>query len=176
MSGYKKTVAFLASNAALSAILTDTLKNEQSLRVYPFETLGALTTFIRICPLDLAILDADSISGGADAALRGLRAHPGLANRHLEMMVLTRAGPAFHGPFHESGADEVLSKPIMPQRLLRHVFARLGLELIPPGHDGIYRGPERRQRPRHLSQAETAIVRHDNVIPLFGNRPRKQGV
>lgn len=157
----QKNIAFLANNAALSAILAQTLENEPALCVYRFETLDALTSFMRICPLDLAILDADSIAGGVTEALRGLRKSPGLASDDFEMVVLTRAGAAFHRPFHDSGANEVLSKPVMPQRLLRHVFARLGLNR-----------PDHRRR-RRLG-ADHVPARPDNVIQLFaGERQRK---
>ena len=173
MPDFQKTIAFLASNAALSALLSQTLESEPALRVYQFETFDALSTFMRICPLDLVILDADSIPGGVTEALRGLKSRPGLANAHFQMLVLTRAGAAFHRPFHDSGADEVISKPVMPQRLLRHVFARLELDRPLFSADGVYRGPERRQRPRLQPVADQApVVRHDNVIPLFGDRLR----
>lgn len=173
MSEPKKTIAFLAANAALSAILSQTLESEPALRVYRFESLDALTIFMRICPLDLIILDADSIADGVTESLRGLRKVPGLPNPDFEMMVLTRAGEAFHRPFHDSGANEVLTKPVMPQRLLRRAFGRLAIRQPELGADGVYRGPERRQRPRYQPQAGATAEGQNNVIPLFGERQRR---
>ncbi len=54
-----KTVAVLVANPALSSILSMTLAGARRCGVRPFESELALTTYMRLAPVDLVVTDFD---------------------------------------------------------------------------------------------------------------------
>lgn len=159
-----KKIAVLADNPALNALLSQTLEGEAGIAVYTFASLPALVTMLRLAPMDLLLLDADSL-GDAGATVAALRDLPGLASRAFQVALLTRAAEPFHGALLEHGVDAVLRKPVSPAALVSRINAQLWPSPQMFSADGIYRGPERRAHaPMRLPQT---IVRHDNVVPLF---------
>ncbi|MET3898859.1 two-component system phosphate regulon response regulator PhoB [Devosia sp. UYZn731] len=162
-----KRIALLAANPAFGAIVGSSLQSEARLKVFPFQSLEAVTTFIRISPIDMVILDADSVPADIVETVTALRDLPKRAQQDLALMLLTRAEPAFHAALLAQGIDVVHGKPVAPGRLLESVRSQLNMRAAGPIVDGVYRGPERR---RHGGASRTAPVvpRHDNVIQLFG--------
>lgn len=159
-----KKIAVLADNPALNALLSQTLEGEAGIAVYTFGSMPALVTMLRLAPMDLLLLDADSL-GDAGAAVAALRDLPGLASRSFQVTLLTRAAEPFHEGLMAHGIDAVLRKPVSPAALV----SRIGEQLWPSAQmfsaDGIYRGPERRAHaPMRMPQT---MARHDNVVPLF---------
>ena len=71
MTVQPRTVAILVSNPALSSILGMVLAATPSLRVRPFESLLALSTYMRLAPVDLIVadLDGDGMVNGVDLAI-----------------------------------------------------------------------------------------------------------
>lgn len=159
-----KKIAVLADNPALNALLGRTLEGEPGMAVYTFATMPALVTLLRIAPVDLLLLDADTL-GDAGAAVAALRDLPGLASRDFRIMLLTRAAEPFHAALVEQGVDAVLRKPVSPAALIGRVTEQLWPAELLFSADGVYRGPERRARA--AVPMPRAVVRHDNVIPLF---------
>lgn len=171
----RKLAAILAANPALTSILAKPLESEAGLGVCEFETSEALMTFMRISPLDLVIIDADSTAMPAADFVRALRANRRLASTHFEMIALTRAAPPFHQALLDAGFDEVLAKPVPTADLLAAVARRLAQGRSPVTWDGIYRGPERRSLRRfRQGTAATREVRPTNVIPLFGREQTRR--
>jgi DNA-binding response OmpR family regulator len=168
-----KLVAILAANPALTSILAKPLATEAGLRICEFATGPALVTFMRISPLDLVIIDADSAGTSATDFVRALRANPRLASAHFDIIALTRAAPGFHQHLLEAGIDEVLSKPVSTIELLDRVALRLAHNRPHAASGGIYGGPERRlgHRARQLASRNRDDGRPSNVIPLFGRTP-----
>jgi len=166
-----KSIALLAANPAFGAIVGSGLQSEARLKVYAFESIEAVTTFIRISPIDLVILDADSLPADIGETVTGLRQLPMWAQRDLSLMLLTRAEPAFHPALIAQGIDIVHGKPVSPARLLDSVRGQLHLRAAGPIVDGIYRGPERR-RNRGTNRVAPALPRQDNVVQLFAKGSR----
>lgn len=159
-----KKIAILADNPALNDLLAQALEAEDGVAVYAFASMPALVTLLRIAPVDLLLLDADSL-GDAAETVSALRRLPQLVRDDFQVVLLSRAAEPFHVSLLASGADLVLRKPVTPAVLID----QLTLRLWPAEHlfsaDGIYRGPERRMRP--ATPLPPRIVRHDNVVPLF---------
>ena len=147
-----KTVAILVANPALSSILGMVLAAVPTLRVRSFESLVALTTYMRLAPVALIVADLDSDIAPADLVAQTLRRERGLENPDFELIALTggigRSRPG-------TGIDEVMVKPMSPKYLLERVLARL--HGIPP------RPAPGRRRPQPPLPG--------NVVPLFGRRP-----
>jgi two-component system phosphate regulon response regulator PhoB len=166
----RKLVAILAANPALTSILAKPLANEAGLRVCEFESGQALVTFMRISPLDLIIVDADTTDVPAADFVQALRANPRLASPHFDIIALTRAPGAFHQALLDAWFDDIITKPVATAQLVDCVTRRLALGRTPAGWDGIYRGPERRggRRARQALNPVRSESRPSNVIPLFG--------
>lgn len=165
-----KTVAILAANPALSAILTMVLASDSRLRVRPFGSEAELFAYMRIAPLDLLIVDFDRSGRPAYEMVEAIRLDPSMTSRDLPVIAMTRAiTPPMRDQAISAGIDEVVLKPMSPRHLLQRVQARL-LNRSVVGSLGGYRGPERRNRianrpmDAHPQRRET-----DNVIPLFPN-------
>lgn len=166
-----KKIALLAANPAFGAIVGAGLQCEARLKVYTFETLDAVATFMRISPIDLVILDADGLPADVTASVAALRQEPRRIQQDLSVMLLTRAAPAFHAALLGQGIDLIHGKPVSPARLLDSVKTQLHMRAAGPVVDGVYRGPERR---RHSGPVRTASpgLRQDNVVQLFGRTTR----
>jgi CheY-like chemotaxis protein len=157
MSEQAKVVAVLVANPALSSILTMVLAAVPSLRVRPFDSQIALTTYMRLAPVDLIVSDFDSQRAPADRVARELHADPGLERRDFQVIALASEVTAETKQASiRAGIDEIIVKPMSPKYLLERVLSRLQRWEPPP-------------RPRVAPVA----VRHldfsgSNVIPLFG--------
>jgi two-component system phosphate regulon response regulator PhoB len=127
------------------------LAGAPSLRVRPFESLVALTTYMRLAPADIVVLDLDD----AEAVATVLRQDRAIAARDLQIIALTSAVTPDGRP---NAIDELIIKPMSPRYLVERVLARLA----------IARRPERRSRGAYRRDWSAF---GDNIVPLFGSPP-----
>jgi len=114
-----KTVAVLVANPALSSILSMTLAGVSSLRVRPFDTQLALTTYLRLAPADLVVADFDSIPSRADKLAEDLRHDRIIGARELQVIALASAlTPETKMASIHAGIDEIIMKPMSPKYLV----------------------------------------------------------
>lgn len=157
-----KTVAVLVANPALSSILSMTLAGASSLRVRPFETQLALTTYLHLAPADLVVADFDSVPARADKLAQDLKADRGIASRDLQIIALASAVTAeTKRASIQAGIDEIIMKPMSPKYLVERVLARLAKKRVATIK------PERRQSPRKRDWSSYG----DNVVPLRRREP-----
>ena len=149
-----KTVAVLVANPALSSILSMTLAGVASLRVRQFETQVALTTYLRLAPADLVVVDFDSTIAHAEKLAEAIRAE----GRRLQIIALAgTVTPEIRDVAAAAGIDEVIVKPMSPRYLVERVMARL------------LRVPARTVTTSRRRSAMPDWSRFgDNVVPLFG--------
>ena len=160
------SIALLAANPALAGILARTLEIDGGHQVATFEGIEALTTYLRIAPVDVVVLDTELPGAPAIDIARGLRAHLKLANDDFALVALTNTPVPFHRPLLAAGIDEVLHKPVSPARLLAAVDG-----LCQPQREvAVGNAPARPT----FGASQSAPARVGNVIPLFGEgrRPR----
>jgi CheY-like chemotaxis protein len=156
MTDQAKVVAVLVANPALSSILTMVLASVPSLRVRPFDSQIALTTYMRLAPVDLIVSDFDSDRAPADRVARELHADTRLERRDFQMIALaSTVTDQTKTASISSGIDEIIVKPMSPKYLLERVLSRLQRRSQPPAR-GL------RERSREFAGT--------NVIPLFGRR------
>jgi two-component system, OmpR family, phosphate regulon response regulator PhoB len=162
MAEQTRVVALLVTNPALSSILSMVLAAVPSLRVRPFQSQVALSTYMRLAPVDLIVADFDSETAPADAVAHRLRDDPQGDRRNVQIIALAGAvTPEIKRASIGAGIDEIIVKPMSPKYLLERVLSRL-----------------QRQAPRALRPlpARSSPSRIDlaragsNVIPLFGRR------
>ena len=172
MTAAGRTIAILAANPALSAVLTMVLAGDSRLRVRPFESEAELFAYMRIAPLDLLVVDFDREGRPAHEMVEAIRLDPGLVSRELPVIALTRAiTPPMRQQAISAGIDEVVVKPMSPRHLLQRVQARLLNRSVVGALGHGYRGPERRGRlPLRTPQPHPARRYTDNVVPLFPDR------
>ena len=153
-----KVVAVLVSNPALSSILSMVLASVPTLRVRPFESQLALTTYMRLAPVDLIVSDFDSDSAPADRVARDLHGDKSLERRDFQVIALaSTVTTETKRASISAGIDEIIVKPMSPKYLLERVLSRL------QRRSPQMAGPERRRlRPDFAGT---------NVVPLFGPRP-----
>lgn len=168
-----KVVAILAANPALASLLTMVLASDRRLRVRAFESQLALTTYMRVAPVDVVVADFDSASTPADVLARELRFDGALAQRQFHIIALTRT---VDGHTRQSsvamGIDEVIVKPMSPKYLLERVQARARRRPMQVETTSGYRGPERRGRLPSVPDNVIAFSRRtDKVTTLFPARP-----
>ena len=158
-------VAVLVSNPALSSILTMVLVSVPSLRVRAFESQLALTTYMRLAPVDLIVSDFDCDTSPADRVARDLRANDMLESHDFQIIALaTYVTPEMNDASITSGIDEIILKPMSPKYLLDRVLTRLRRGAIPvPAPVRLQDHPPHAPGPLILSY-------HNNVVPLFGRR------
>jgi two-component system phosphate regulon response regulator PhoB len=155
-----KVVALLVSSPALSSILGTVLASAPSLRVRPFESQLALTTYMRLAPVDLVVSDFDCERAPADQLARDLHADANLERHDFQVIALaTRVTPHTKQASIEAGIDEIIVKPMSPKYLLERVLSRLQRKA----------GAARRI-PRVLPRAPD--YSGSNVVPLFGRPPQ----
>lgn len=160
-----KTVAVLVANPALSSILSMTLAGVSSLRVRPFDTQLALTTYLRLAPADLVVADFDSIPSRADKLAEDLRHDRIIGGRDLQVIALASAlTPETKMASIHAGIDEIIMKPMSPKYLVERVLARLAKKKA-----GF--SPQRSERRVSLRKRDWASF-GDNVIPLVRRRPQ----
>src|SRR3954468_12971423 len=88
-----RSIAVLAGNPAFASILSHALEDAGDYRVPVFTTVEGLSTFLRIAPVDIAVLDIDMPWASIVGSARAIKTHPRLANPLLQIIVLTRAVP-----------------------------------------------------------------------------------
>jgi len=154
------SIAMLAANPALAGILARALEIDGGHKVATFEGIEALTTYLRIAPVDLVVLDTELPGAPAIDIARGLRSHIKLASDDFAIVALTQTPAPFHRPLLAAGIDEVLSKPVTPGRLLSVVEALC----VPERQVAVGNGP----MVKVFDGASGTPVRAGNVIPLFG--------
>jgi two-component system phosphate regulon response regulator PhoB len=167
-----KTVAILAANPALSALLTMVLAGDSRLRVRPFESEAELFAYMGIAPLDMLVVDFDREGRPAYEMVEAIRLDPRLVSRDLPVIALTRAvTPPMRQQAISAGIDEVVVKPMSPRHLLQRVQARLLSRSVVGALGFGYRGPERRERiPMPTPEPHPGRRMADNVVPLFPDR------
>jgi DNA-binding response OmpR family regulator len=169
-----KVIAILAANPALTSLLSAVLAATYGLRVRSFESAVALTTYMRLSPVDLLVCDFDCAASPADDLARALRGDTSLARRDFQIIALASVIDAgMKVASIASGIDEVIVKPMSPKYLLERVLSRLRPAGPPVGTATRY-GPERRGSPSPARPAEprpSYAGRGDNVIPLFRHPP-----
>lgn len=157
-----KAVAILAANPAFAAILSRALEQDGGYRVTSFSSVEMLTTFLRISPVDVVVLDTDLPGAPAIDIARGLRNHLKLATSAFEIVALTRAAVAFHKPLLAAGIDAVLEKPVTPQQLLACIDGLTEVERVAAvQHQAM-------TMVRAFEPRPVPAERIGNVIPLFG--------
>jgi len=166
-----KVVAVLAANPALSSILTMVLAGCPTLRVRLFESQAALTTYMRLAPVDVLVTDFDCADAPANEVADALRHDTRLFRRDFSIIALTRTvTETTKRAAVSTGIDEVIVKPMSPRYLLERVLSRVRrAERLVGNHT--YRGPERRERiamPRVAAYGRST----DNVVALFGRDER----
>jgi len=166
-----KTIAIMAANPALSAVLTMVLAGDSRLRVRPFDSESELFAYMRIAPLDLLVVDFDRDGRPAYEMVEAVRLNPSLVSRDLPVIALTRAiAPPMRHQAISAGIDEVVLKPMSPRHLLQRVQTRLHTRSIVGAFASGYLGPERRERvPMPQPQPNPNRRFTDNVVPLFPN-------
>jgi CheY-like chemotaxis protein len=149
MPGPAKTVAILVGNSALSSILTLVLAAAPSLRVRSFESLVALSTYMRLAPVDLVVLDFDCEHAPAAEAAQALQSDPRIERGFQVVALAGRVGPEIKQASIRAGIEEIIVKPMSPKYLLERVLSRL--QRVPP------------------KAAATPRPMPTNVVPLFPN-------
>jgi Response regulator containing a CheY-like receiver domain and an HD-GYP domain len=162
----------MAANPALNAVLTMVLAGDSRLRVRPFESEQELFAYMRIAPLDLAVVDFDREGRPAYEMVEAIRLDPSFVSRDLPVIALTRAiTPPMRHQAISAGIDEVVVKPMSPRHLLQRVQARLLNRSVVGALGHGYRGPERRDRVSMQPPLPHPGRRFtDNVVPLFPDR------
>jgi DNA-binding response OmpR family regulator len=166
MSFRPLSVAMLAANPALAGILARALETDGGHKVATFEGIEALTTYLRLTPVDIVVLDTELPGAPAIDIARGLRAHLKLASDDFSIIALTQTPAPFHRPLLVAGIDAVLQKPVSPARLLATVDSLT----TPEREVAMANGP----MVQVFEGSHSAPTRVGNIIPLFGEgrRPR----
>jgi len=155
MASNTAVVAILVSNPALRALLAATLASSPTLRIRPFESEVALTTYMRLAPVDIVVADFDG-TPPADALGRVLRADTRIERRDFQMIALSsRIDSAIKAASLQAGIDEIIVKPMSPRYLLERVLSRLA------------------RRPAATLRRTRPVTWPANVIPLFGQQPQQ---
>jgi two-component system, OmpR family, phosphate regulon response regulator PhoB len=167
-----KTIAILAANPALTALLAMVLAGDSRLRIRPFGSEAELFAYMRIAPLDLLVVDFDREGRPAYEMVEAIRLDPTFVSRDLPVIALTRTvTPPMRQQTISAGIDEVVIKPMSPRHLLQRVQARLVNRSVVGVLGAGYRGPERRNRGLVRTPQPHPTRRYtDNVVPLFPDR------
>lgn len=157
MASNAAVVAILVSNPALGALLSATLASSPALRVRAFESQIALTTYMRLAPVDLVVCDFDGETR-ADQLARDLRDDDRVERRDFRIIALSSTidGAIKTASVH-AGIDEIILKPMSPKYLLERVISRLS-----------------RRATQQPARKPTPVQWPANVIPLFGRHPQPQ--
>jgi len=157
-----RTVAVLVSSPALSSILSMTLAGASSLRVRPFDTKLALTTYLHLAPADLVVTDFDSETARADLLAEDIRHDRAIHSPNLQIIALaSMLTPDTKAASIHAGIDEIIMKPMSPKYLVERVLARLAKSK-----------PTRIERRRPKRPDWTNFG--DNVVPLVRREPQTQ--
>ena len=166
MSVEGRTIAVLAANPAFSSILGRVFQDAGAARVPVFSSLASLSVFLRITPVDAAILSLDLPWAEIADLVRGLRQASRAANPLIEFVALSDATPI--GPHMGRGEFVALGKPASPGKVMAAVTEALAGDsrrsASPPS---MLRG---RRDTRRAQSVPVITERQGNVIPLFGPR------
>jgi two-component system phosphate regulon response regulator PhoB len=155
------TVTVLVGSPALSSILSMTLAAAPSLRVRPFESQLALTTYLRLAPADLVVVDFDSAAARADRLAEDLRGDRSIGSEMQIIALASKLSVEVKAASIHAGIDEIIMKPMSPKYLLERVLARLSKRMI--------QQPIRRADVRRMDWSG----RGDNVVSLFRRAPER---
>lgn len=155
-----RTVAILAAQPALNALLGMVLAGAPNLRVRTFESELTLQVYMRIARVDLVVIDCDDIE---IEAISLLRADDGLETPGFRAIALsTEPSRNLKQRCDAAEVSEIIVKPMSPRYLLERVQARL--------RDGIA-AARKRPAPRQLVPLD--FSQFANVVPLWTkDRPR----
>ena len=172
MTAAGETIAILAANPALNAVLTMVMAADSRLRVRPFESEDELFAYMRIATVDMLVVDFDRDGRPAYEMVEAIRLDPSMTSRDLPVIALSRfITPPMRKQTISAGIDEVVVKPMSPRHLLQRVQARLLTRSVVGALGGGYRGPDRRNRiTMRPPQPHPARRATDNVVQLFPDR------
>jgi two-component system, OmpR family, phosphate regulon response regulator PhoB len=164
MSSQHQTIALLSANPAFGSILGRTINEAGYPRVALFSSLPALSTYLRIAPVDLAILSLDDTWARLVRVVDQLKNPLRCANPLLEVMVLTHSAPLVSSLSGTSVAA-ILTKPVSPGQLAAAIARALS-----PERTASKRRPMETLRagPRQYRTVVNQVS--GNVIPLFGTQ------
>jgi len=126
--------------------------------------LPALSTYLRIAPVDLAILSLDDTWTRLIQVVDQLKNPLRCANPLLEIIVLTHSAPLV-GSISGNSVAAILTKPVSPGELANAIAGALSPERAVSKHRPTQM-LARKLRPHRPAISQTA----GNVIALFGNR------
>lgn len=175
MTTRTRSIAMLAANPAFVGILGRALE-QAGHRVVCFSGVETLTTFLRISPVDVVVLDTDMPGAPAIDIARGLRNHLRLASGTFDIVALTRAAESFHSPLANAGIDLILTKPVSPSQMVTAIDGLAGRRRGQTPATPAHRPLARPAAPRIVdSAARSAPMREvgGNVVQLF---PRSRTV
>lgn len=156
-----RTVAILAAQPALNALLGMVLAGAPNLRVRSFESELTLQVYMRIAHVDLVVIDCDDIDV---EALSLLRSDDGVESPRFRAIALsTEPSRELKRRCDMAAVAEIVVKPMSPRYLLERVQARL-------------RTPAtalRARRPTSRVVVPLDFSQFTNVVPLWTKeRPR----
>ena len=156
-----RTVAILAAQPALNALLGMVLAGAPNLRVRTFESELTLQVYMRIARVDLVVIDCDDIDV---EALSLLRADDGVETPGFRAIALSgELSRELKQRCDVAEVSEIVVKPMSPRYLLERVQARL--------RDGVSTVRPKRPAPRQLVPLD--FSQFANVVPLWTkDRPR----
>jgi DNA-binding NarL/FixJ family response regulator len=156
-----RTVAILAAQPALNALLGMVLAGAPNLRVRTFESELTLQVYMRIARVELVVIDCDDIDV---EALSLLRADDGIETPGFRAIALsTELTRDLKQRCDAAEVSEIVVKPMSPRYLLERVQARLS--------DGLATARPKRSAPRQLVPLD--FTQFANVVPLWTkDRPR----
>jgi DNA-binding response OmpR family regulator len=160
------TVAILAAQPALNALLGMVLAGAPNLRVRTFESELTLQVYMRIARVDLVVVDCDDIDVEALTLLRDDESIETPGFRAIALS--TELSRELKHRCDAAEVAEIVIKPMSPRYLLERVQARLR-----DGH--ITRQPRIRQanRPTPRQLVPLDFSQFANVVPLWTkDRPR----
>jgi len=160
------TVAILVANPALSSILSMTLAGVSSLRVRPFDTQLALTTYLRLAPADLVVAVVTGTYAKNRRTVDSESPVDIIGARELQVIALASAlTPETKMASIHAGIDEIIMKPMSPRYLVERVLARLPKKRAAPG------AIPRSDRRASLRKRDWSSF-GDNVVPLVRRQPQ----
>jgi two-component system, OmpR family, phosphate regulon response regulator PhoB len=160
-----RSIAMLASNPAFASIFSQALEGSGQYRVAVFATLPALSTFLRISPVDIVVLNVEAHWGEIVEIASGLRHGLRGVNPLVEVITLTISAPSAVS-IAGSGIAAALAKPVTPLALMDTIDRVLAGSTEPSAARPRYMPASRPPQIRTPAPVE----RSGNVIPLFGYR------
>ncbi|MEP6808644.1 MAG: hypothetical protein ABI992_00235 [Chthoniobacterales bacterium] len=163
-----RTVAVLSGNPAFGALVGREIQQSGNYRVPIFATIPALSTFLRIAPVDVIVLSDDARWDDVVETVRALKRAPANANPLLEVIVVTHALPLVHDS--KSDIFAVLTKPIPSGKLVEAIESVLTPHRPQPHKPVRSTNTDRTTRPARPPSHRELV---SNVIPLFGRTAGK---